>query len=215
MNLLAHAYLGFDDPELIAGQIAGDFVKGRDLSAYPGAIGHGIRMHRQLDAWTDRQPAFRRSCGRISVRRRRVAGILVDLLYDHSLARSWSDYSRHELDHYAGHVYRSLAQHGVSLPDEMAAFIRRSPRIGLLEGYREQAGLERAILHIAGRFSKPDIFDGAIEEVMRIVPQIDEDFAEFFPTAIKQALKLAPNSHKLTVFGESSGKPQQIKRAIR
>ncbi len=202
MNLLAHAYLGFGQAELVVGQIAGDFVKGRIDSGLPELIRQGIRMHRQLDRWTDQNRIFRRSCSRIPKTRRRVAGIMIDLLYDHSLARHWSYYSDEELHKYAQFVYTELHRFHPSLPSGMQVFIHRIPEIGLLETYQDWAGIERAVRYIAKRLSRADLVDGILPEMAEIVPEIDKDFVEFFPQAIEKSLQLAPALHDFSTEAE-------------
>ncbi len=193
MNLLAHAYLGFDHEERQVGQIAGDFIKGRDLSAFPEFINEGIRLHRSLDAWTDQQAIFRRSCARFPNSRRRITGILVDLLYDHTLARNWLSYCDTELEEFADNLYRALARHQGILPDKMTRFIERAPVVGVFEGYADFSGIERAVRHIAGRMSTPSLFDGALPEMLSVVDDIDKDFAKFFPNAVSMAVELLPD----------------------
>lgn len=193
MNLLAHAYLGFDHEERRVGQIAGDFIKGRDLSAYPEFIEEGIQLHRSLDAWTDRQRVFRQSCARFPKSRRRIAGILVDLLYDYTLARNWSSYCNIELAEFADSLYQALERHQEILPTKMSNFITRAPIVGVFEGYAEFSGMERAVKHIAGRMNDPSLFDGALDEMLAVIPGVDEDFAEFFPHAGKMAVELLPD----------------------
>lgn len=199
MNLLAHAYLGFDHEERRVGQIAGDFIKGRDLSAYPEFIEEGIQLHRSLDVWTDQQLIFRHSCARFPKARRRIAGILVDLLYDYTLARNWSSYCSIELLEFADNLYRALERHQETLPTKMSYFINRAPIVGVFEGYADFSGMERAVNAIAGRMKDPSLFDGALDEMRSVFPQVDEDFAEFFPQAIKTAVELLP-AHRSPVL---------------
>ncbi len=194
MNLLAHAYLGFDEPALVVGQIAGDFVKGSQLQQYPLLIRQGIQMHRKLDSWTDQNRVFRRSCARLG-NRKRVAGILIDLAYDHSLARLWSNYAQTQLPEYATFVYNSLNYFSADLPAVMAGFIHRAPVVRLFEHYSEPAGLERGITYVASRFRRPEYFDGAFEEIMSLIREIDDDFTEFFPQAVQRAVEMAPQLH--------------------
>ena len=54
-------------------------------------------LHRRIDSFADTHPAFRRSRGRVSAARRRVAGIMVDMFYDHFLARHWGQFSGQRL----------------------------------------------------------------------------------------------------------------------
>jgi len=89
MNFLAHSLMGFDDDALIAGQFCGDFVRGRDLSQFPEAVERGIRMHRFLDIYTDSFPALQAARADIQQLPRRFSGIVVDVLFDHYLARNW------------------------------------------------------------------------------------------------------------------------------
>ena len=54
MNYLAHFFLAYPDPELMAGGYLGDFVKGtlKDADFSPG-VTLGIKLHRAIDAFTD------------------------------------------------------------------------------------------------------------------------------------------------------------------
>lgn len=89
MNFLAHTVLaGIDEADRIGG-LLGDFIKGPLPAGLPPALASGVALHRAIDGYADRHPAFLASRARISSRRRRVAGVLVDLFYDHLLARDW------------------------------------------------------------------------------------------------------------------------------
>ena len=96
MNFLAHAYLGGKVAEHRLGGFLGDFVKG-PLDNAPGGLPAevlaGVELHRRLDSFAETHPAFCHSRERISPARRRVAGIMVDLFYDHFLARDWAEWS--------------------------------------------------------------------------------------------------------------------------
>ena len=53
MNYLAHAYLSFGDPDILAGNMISDFVKGKKKYEYPDRIQMGITLHRKIDEYTD------------------------------------------------------------------------------------------------------------------------------------------------------------------
>lgn len=83
MNYLGHL-LALPDAGLITlGNLLGDFVKGRAEGIEPPGFRLGVRLHRELDGFTDAHPAVRRSKSLIPAERRRVAGVLVDIFYDH------------------------------------------------------------------------------------------------------------------------------------
>src|SRR3954467_13425794 len=110
MNFLAHAFLARDDIDLMVGSLMGDFVKGRLDGQYAAPIMRGLILHRRVDTYTDSHPVLVRSRSRISPERRRYAGILVDLFYDHYLAVPWSDYADIPLETSAPHVYAALLE---------------------------------------------------------------------------------------------------------
>jgi len=56
MNFLAHAYLSFEMPEILVGNLISDFVKGRKKFDYSLPIQHGISLHRSIDHFTDTHP---------------------------------------------------------------------------------------------------------------------------------------------------------------
>ena len=125
MNFLAHALLAGDaDPDRVGG-LLGDFVKGLLPAGLPPALASGVALHRAIDSYADRHPAFIASRSRISATRRRVSGVLVDLFYDHLLARDWADYRTDSLDAYCAGLYAALQGHRDVLPDPANAVASR------------------------------------------------------------------------------------------
>ena len=92
MNFLAHALLSGEAEADRVGGLMGDFVKGPLPAGLPPDLAAGVALHRAIDSFADRHPAFAASRARVSPGRRRVGGILVDLFYDHLLARDWADH---------------------------------------------------------------------------------------------------------------------------
>ena len=61
MNLLAHAYLSFNNPEILVGNMISDYVKGKKKFDYPIGIQNGIQLHRLIDQFTDAHPMTKRA----------------------------------------------------------------------------------------------------------------------------------------------------------
>src|SRR4029077_7560850 len=57
MNYLAHAYLSFNQSEILVGNMISDFVKGKRKFDYPSGIQKGIDLHRAIDQFTDQHSA--------------------------------------------------------------------------------------------------------------------------------------------------------------
>ena len=122
MNLLAHAFLANGVPDRIVGQLCGDFVRGSDLSAYPPLVQFGIRCHRAVDTFTDQHDENRSARNLFVAPHRRLAGIAVDVIYDHFLAKDWNKYSDVPLQEYTSLVTESLAARHDVLPAGMQRF---------------------------------------------------------------------------------------------
>ena len=120
MNFLAHFLLSGDDDELRLGNLLGDVVKGRveryDHPGAPSGCATGIRLHRTIDSFSDAHPVVRRSKQRIAARYGRLSGVIVDVYYDHVLAREWADDGEGALDVYAADVYRTCTRISCGCP---------------------------------------------------------------------------------------------------
>ena len=101
MNFLAHLHLSDGTPGSMLGGILADFVKGPDVAALPPDILAGVRLHRHIDAFTDRHAVVQRSIHRVSAKLGWFAGIVIDIYYDHVLAREWGRYSPEPLRGFA------------------------------------------------------------------------------------------------------------------
>ena len=119
MNYLAHLYLAEQSSEGLLGGLLGDFVKGRLDDRYTDTVRRGIALHRAIDSYTDAHPLHLESRNRIGRQRRRYAGIIIDVCYDHFLSRCWADYSSESLGCFTERVYDVLRQHQESLPDRL------------------------------------------------------------------------------------------------
>ena len=188
VNYLAHLYLAGPDPDARLGNLLGDFVQGADLGALPGRIRAGILAHRRIDAFADAHPVFRRSRARISAPLARFSGVLVDVFYDHFLARDWERWHPDlSLDAFCARVYADLDLGSAWLPPR---FRRAAPimvREDWLGSYREIAGIETALAHMAGRLRRPSRLGEGGRELRASYRALGDDFAEFFPQVVELA----------------------------
>lgn len=183
MNFLAHAFLAGDAPADRLGGIIGDFVKGVLPGALPPDLAEGVRLHRRIDVFADGHEAFRRSCQRISPARRRVAGIVVDMAYDHFLARHWARYSTEPLFSYTAEVYVLMARHHDWLPPRLAAMFPSMRADDWLAAYAEMAVVQRALDRMALRMRRPELLAGSGAELQHHYAALEADFHAFLPDA--------------------------------
>ena len=183
MNYLAHLHLGGPQPEQLLGSLYGDFVKGPLGGRFTPEVEAAIRLHRRIDAFTDSHPLVRLAVARFPVERRRYAGILLDLFFDHCLASHWEDYADEPLQRFSARVYGVLAAEG-ELPGRLALIAPRMAEQDWLGSYREFAVLERVLLNMQRRLSRPKALDGALAELERLYPWLLDDFRAFYPELI-------------------------------
>jgi acyl carrier protein phosphodiesterase len=185
MNFLAHAFLAQGSSQDVVGNLLGDFVKGRvQPQQWPPAVARGILLHRAVDTFTDAHPRVRLSKQRISPLRRRYAGIIVDVSFDHFLARHWDIYSGVPLPQFTRFVYRSLQAHAELLPERLRAIAPRMAEEDWLGSYRQQSSAAYALDRIALRLRQPNALAGAGAELQTSYAALEADFLAFFPELI-------------------------------
>lgn len=185
MNFLAHALLSGEAEADRVGGLMGDFVKGPLPAGLPPDLAAGVALHRAIDSFADRHPAFAASRARVSPGRRRVGGILVDLFYDHLLARDWADHGEGSLKAYTARLYASLDRYSAQLPPaarEIAGLMRRDD---WLCSYRDVSAVGRVIDRMAVyRLRRATPLGGGIEEFLADSAGFGSDFRAFLPDAI-------------------------------
>jgi len=180
MNFLAHLYLAGDDEGLIIGNLLGDFVKGRLKGNYPVVVERGIALHRGIDSFSGLNPNFIKSKRRIDASFGHYRGVMVDLFYDHFLARHWRDYSDVELSKFLINMLRIAEKYHALLPDRMSRFI---PYIfaELLPSYLEIKGIGRALERISARSVRQNRLGNGADELNKHYDMLYGDFYLFFP----------------------------------
>ena len=90
------------------GNFIADHIKGNQFSHFNSQIKLGIKLHREIDTFTDTHEITRISKRRLHKRYGLFAGIIIDIFYDHYLAKNWSDYSNIPLEEYIQNFYKTL-----------------------------------------------------------------------------------------------------------
>jgi acyl carrier protein phosphodiesterase len=185
MNHLAHFLLSANDDELRLGNLLGDVVKGRvERYDHPGTserMRTGIRLHRTIDSFSDSHAVVRRSKQRIAARYGRLSGVIVDVYYDHVLAREWTTHGEGSLPAFASDVYRTLQANLSRLPSEVHPLVRAMSRRDWLAGYADIDNVAWALRGMARRARVAAGIGTAAEELARDYDAVSDDFAEFFP----------------------------------
>ena len=111
MNFLAHIYLSGDDDMITIGNFMADGIKGKKYLKYPEGIQKGILIHRWIDSYTDSHTITKQSTKRLHAKYGHYSGVIVDILYDHFLAKNWHQYHEQSLETYVDDFYELLKTH--------------------------------------------------------------------------------------------------------
>ncbi len=182
MNYLAHMLCSDDTPSSMLGNFIADFVKGDVEGRFPREVVEGIRHHRRADHFTDSHEVFAASRRLVSPPRRRYAGVIIDVLYDHFLAKSWGQYCSRTLDEFVGRVYENLGRHAdVGLPQPVPMVIEKMVREDWLRSYRTAEGIDRTFRRISRRLQRENNLDTAAQELEQNYDLLQDHFHSFFP----------------------------------
>jgi len=152
MNYLAHAYLSFNHPEILVGNMISDYVKGKAQYDYPAGIHTGIRLHRDIDTFTDNHDATRQAKEFFRKDYRLYAGAFVDVIYDHYLATDKTIFSTtSHLQQTADFTYSTLQTYKNWLPDRFSPMLPYMQSQNWLYNYQFAWGIERSLAGVVRR----------------------------------------------------------------
>ncbi|NJS42298.1 DUF479 domain-containing protein [Candidatus Gracilibacteria bacterium] len=187
MNYLAHLFYQQATPESLIGNLLGDFVKGSTVNLYDGEIRKGIDLHRKVDSYTDSHVIVRSSKSLISPQRRRFAGVLVDVFYDHFLAKNWREYSEVPLSDFARCAYKILQDNRDILPESLQRVLPIIIARDLLSSYQEISEIASTLARMSARIKRINNLASGIEDLTVNYQQLESDFRAFFPDLISYA----------------------------
>jgi acyl carrier protein phosphodiesterase len=182
MNHLAHVLLAGNDEQLRLGGLLGDFVHGPVAAlALPPRVIVGIRLHRAIDVHTDAHPELVQARALLPSPYRRYAGILLDMWFDHLLARDFARWSDQSLGDFSAAVRDLLQRNDVLLPPELRRFRSYMEAHGLPAAYADRAVLGVALAGIGQRLRRANPLDSALPVLVANEAALQRHFDAFFP----------------------------------
>ena len=181
MNYLAHLFLAQPVIESRVGNLLGDFSKGVEITSLPVAIQLGVENHRFVDRFTDTHPEIQQLKTLISPQRRRFAGIMLDMLFDHFLILHWPRFSSLNFQHSCSDYYADLTSGQSLMPLQMQRVTRRIIEQDWFLSYAELEGIGFALDRIAARIRFANEFADSIVEIKRHETEMEACFLRFFP----------------------------------
>ncbi|WP_299074999.1 ACP phosphodiesterase [uncultured Paraglaciecola sp.] len=190
MNYIAHIHIGSHTQTSLLGNFLGDFVKGSQLQHLPCEIEHGIRLHRSIDVFTDSHPLIieLKQCFPRDIRR--MAGVIIDIYFDHLLMRAWDSYSTTHFNVVFSKFYQQLEH--FSLADNLH-FRQQAERLKTHQWLNEYLHIEtcfRAFLSIEGRLKNKVLFAKKAQSfLLQYAEPLESSFQQFYPECLDHGLK--------------------------
>jgi acyl carrier protein phosphodiesterase len=181
VNFLAHLYLAGDREDLIIGNFIADHIKGETMMKYNNGVRQGIIMHRAIDYYTDTHPVVKQSVQRLRPKYRKYSGVIVDMFYDHFLAKGWINYSIKSLKDFTESRYRVLFDNISLLPPRSQRILPYMANQNWLAGYAELDGLHSALSGMSRRTTFESNMELAINDLSINYVDYKNEFEEFFP----------------------------------
>lgn len=189
MNFLAHLYLSGNDENIMIGNFIADHVKGNHFLNFNNDIIKGIKLHRLIDAFTDSHPVVDESKKRLRAYFHKYSPVIVDVFYDHFLAKNWSNYHPQPLDKYADHVYSLLNKNENILPEKTKKMIPYMVQHNWLGGYATLDGINRALTGMSRRAKFESKMDEATAFLKKDYDYYKKEFELFFEELKKFAVE--------------------------
>ena len=184
MNFLAHFHLAWPDGGLIAGGLEGDYYKGPLRGDLHPAIERGVKLHRNIDAYTDSHPAIVELRSAFPGSLRRYAGILIDIAFDHYLTRHWSRYNTLPLDEFTRSVYRVLGEHEALLSTGSQKMAERLVNYDVLNRYHDWGAVAATASRVGERFRRGNPLLAVHGELQPLREQLESTFLCFYPQLV-------------------------------
>ena len=184
MNFLAHIYLSGDDEGITIGNFIADGVKGKSYQKYPQKIQKGILLHRGIDSYTDSHPTVKQSTKRLHKNYGHYSGVIVDILYDHFLAKNWKNYHNTPLDEYVDDFYGLLRNSYEILPTRIRRMMPYMISDNWLLSYATIPGISRILDQMNMRTKGKSKMNFAVMELEEYYVEFEEEFTSFFTELI-------------------------------
>ncbi|MGM8362515.1 ACP phosphodiesterase [Flavobacterium sp. ARAG 55.4] len=180
MNFLAHIYLSGNNDFIKIGNFMADGIRGKQFENFPEEIQKGILLHRAIDTFTDAHPVFRESTKRLHERYHHYAGVIVDIFYDHFLAKNWKMYSDENLKEYINRFYQSLHTNHDLLSEKTKGLLPYMEKQNWLLSYQSIAGIDQILSQMDRRTNNQSNMRFATEELKKHYTDFEQEFTVFF-----------------------------------
>ena len=180
MNFLAHIYLSGDNELVTIGNFSADGIRGKKYKEFPKEMQAGIILHRHIDTFTDAHSITKQSTKRLHKNYGHYSGVIVDIFYDHFLAKNWKTYSDIDLSVYIDDFYKALIENFDSLPERFKKLTPVMIEGNWLLSYASLDGIQLVLNGMNRRTKGRSKMNEATKELVLYYYEFEKDFTDFF-----------------------------------
>ena len=184
MNFLAHIYLSFGDDEIAIGNFIADSIRGNKIDHLPQRVQDGVILHREIDTFTDSHRIPKRSSKRLHKNYSHYSRVIVDIYYDHFLAKNWKKYSETPLKVFVNEFYDLLKENYSILPDGVQRMMPYMITDNWLYNYSKMEGIDRVLNGMNKRTKNKSNMNFAILDLEDHYAEFEKEFTSFFDELI-------------------------------
>jgi len=189
MNFLAHFHVTPPMADALVGAYLGDFVRGRieEHTDLPPLMRQGITLHRKVDGFTDTHPIWRTSAARLEHPNRRLAGVIIDVIYDHYLCLHWERFAKASLPEFAEFCYASLLSRTQWMETDARRGVRRMKEQDWINTYARVEGIDLAFERMSRRSPLLKTLPAASADFRQNYEALEADFLRYYPELLRFA----------------------------
>ena len=187
MNLLAHAFLSFQDTDILAGNMISDYVKGKKQYDLPRNVQKGIQLHRVIDTFTDQHRVVKELSEIFRPKYRLYSGAIIDIVFDHFLANDEIHFNKNQLHDFTQTIYTQLSIHQSIFPERFAKMFPYMTSQNWLFHYQSTEGIQRSLGGLQRRAKYIDETETAFQLFLQHYEQIQTGYQLFFPELLQMS----------------------------
>ena len=184
MNFLAHIYLSFGDDEITIGNFIADSIRGNKFDHLPPRVQQGIVLHRHIDTYTDSHATPKKSSKRLHKNYSHYSRVIVDIYYDHFLAKNWKQYSDVPLAIFVERFYELLEDNYTILPVGVKRMMPYMIADNWIYNYSKMKGIGKVLHGMNRRTQNRSKMNFAILDLEEHYDEFEAEFTSFFEELI-------------------------------
>lgn len=185
MNFLAHSFISRNHHDhILLGNFFGDSFKGNIKNIASPKVRLGVRLHRNIDRFTDSHENVLKAIRIFREQQGMFSPVVVDMVFDHLLAKNWMYWSDQKLEPYTQHLFTRLNEHSHLIPSRGHIFFPHMSEYNWLLHYSKPQGLHRALSGLDRRVKHPSKMASSLSVLAEVEEELTELFNDFFPQLI-------------------------------